>query len=44
MNTNLVMTRGGQGAVAVAGRVLTTTDLCLCLVPIGFFLSIVSFV
>ncbi len=26
------------------GRVLTAADLCLCLVPIGLFLSIVSLV
>lgn len=35
----------GQGiTVAVASRFLTATDLCLCLVPIGLFLSIVSLV
>jgi hypothetical protein len=36
--------RGAGGAVAAVSRSLTVTDLCLCLVPIGLFLSIVSLV
>ncbi len=32
------------GAVTAVGRSLTVADLCLCLVPIGLFLSIVSLV
>ncbi len=36
--------RGSARAVAAVGRSLTGTDLCLCLVPIGLFLSIVSLV
>lgn len=36
--------RGSAGAVAAVSRSLTVTDLCLCLVPIGLFLSIVSLV
>lgn len=36
--------RGPVGAVAAVSRSLTLTDLCLCLVPIGLFLSIVSLV
>ena len=38
---------GNGGAVIAApgaGRLLTATDVCLCLLPIGFFLSIVSLV
>jgi len=40
------VTRGGAVAVAMAGgeRSLTSLDLLFCLVPISFFLSIVSFV
>ena len=37
-------TQGSAGAVAAISRSLTVTDLCLCLVPIGLFLSIVSLV
>jgi hypothetical protein len=33
-----------QGSASAVGRSLTVTDLCLCLVPIGLFLSIVSLV
>ena len=36
--------RGSVGTVAAVSRSLTLTDLCLCLVPIGLFLSIVSLV
>ena len=36
--------RGSASAVAAVSRSLTVTDLCLCLVPIGLFLSIVSLV
>ena len=36
--------RGAGGAVAAVSRSLTATDLCLCLVPIGLFLSILSLV
>ena len=32
------------GSVPAVSRSLTATDLCLCLVPIGLFLSIVSLV
>lgn len=32
------------GQVPAHGRVLTATDLALCLLPIGLFLSIVSLV
>jgi len=35
---------GSGPAVAAVSRSLTVTDLCLCLVPIGLFLSIVSLV
>lgn len=31
-------------AIPATGRVLTATDLALCLLPIGLFLSIVSLV
>lgn len=36
--------RQQRSPVPVASRFLTGTDLCLCLVPIGLFLSIVSLV
>lgn len=36
--------QGGSIAVSGLRRTLTATDLCLCLLPIGFFLSIVSLV
>jgi hypothetical protein len=36
--------RRSAGAVEAVSRSLTVTDLCLCLVPIGLFLSIVSLV
>lgn len=36
--------QGPASGVASVSRSLTITDLCLCLVPIGFFLSIVSLV
>jgi hypothetical protein len=34
---------GPQATVGV-GQSLTLTDICLCMVPVGFFLSIVSLV
>jgi hypothetical protein len=36
----------GEGALEmpVAGRLLTSTDVVFCLLPIGLFLSIVSLV
>jgi len=37
-------TRSIAVAAPAPGRVLTATDLMLCLVPIGLFLSIVSLV
>lgn len=36
--------QGSASGVASVSRSLTITDLCLCLVPIGLFLSIVSLV
>jgi|GEM_PF-2804846 len=38
--------RPGEGALnmPVAGRLLTSTDVVFCLLPIGLFLSIVSLV
>jgi hypothetical protein len=36
--------RASAGAVVAVSRSLTITDLCLCIVPIGLFLSIVSLV
>jgi len=42
-NTNYRV-EGGTIVVADVRRSLTVTDLCLCLLPIGFFLSIVSLV
>lgn len=45
MRTHLVQTQ--SGAVhrgTAASRLLTVTDVCLCLVPIGLFLSIISLV
>lgn len=34
----------GPHAVVCVGQSLTLTDICLCLLPVGFFLSIVSLV
>jgi len=39
----LIQDRSG-GSIASTGRSLTVTDVCLCLLPIGLFLSIVSLV
>lgn len=36
--------RGSARTVTAVSRSMTVTDLCLCLVPIGVFLSIVSLV
>ena len=35
---------GAAQRVTAQSRVLTVTDVCLCLVPIGLFLSIISLV
>jgi len=42
MNASLKTT--GSTAVAATSRSLTATDLALCLLPIGLFLSIVSLI
>jgi hypothetical protein len=45
MNHHVQHRATGAGcAVTAVSRSLTVTDLCLCLVPIGLFLSIVSLV
>jgi hypothetical protein len=41
---NASMKTPGSTAVAAMSRSLTATDLALCLLPIGLFLSIVSLV